>query len=336
MSFSVKIEPSGHTFTVDSGETILDAALRQGVSLTYGCRDGACGACLGKVLSGEVKYPDGQPIALTETDEAQGKAIFCQAHAQSDLVIESREVEIEADIPVKTLPCRISELTRLNHDVMLVKLTLPATERMQFLAGQYIDFLLKDGRHRSFSLANAPHVDDELELHIRHIDDGSFTGDVFESMKVKDLMRIEGPYGQFFLREDSDRPAIFMAGGTGFAPIKGIIEHALAAGIKRPFHIYWGARDKEDLYMHDLAKRWAETHEHIQYTPVLSEASDNNDEFRTGFVHDAIMADYTDLSRYEIYAAGPPAMVYAGRDAFPSQGLNLEHYFSDAFEFNKD
>ncbi|MCW9023914.1 MAG: CDP-6-deoxy-delta-3,4-glucoseen reductase [Gammaproteobacteria bacterium] len=336
MSFSVKIEPSGHTFTVESAESILDAALRQGINLSYGCRDGACGACLGKVISGEVVYPDEQPVALTETDKAQGKAIFCQAHAQKDLVIESHEVEIEADIPVKTLPCRVNELKRLNHDVMLIKLTLPATERMQFLAGQYIDFLLKDGRHRSFSLANAPHVDEELELHIRHIDDGNFTSEVFDNMKVKDLMRIEGPYGQFFLREESTRPAIFMAGGTGFAPIKGIIEHALAADIQRPFHIYWGVRSTEDLYMHELAQQWADTYDHIDYTPVLSDPSDNPDSFRTGYVHDAIIADYPDLSTYEIYAAGPPAMVYAGRDAFPAHNLDLEHYFSDAFEFNKD
>ena len=335
MSYSVTIEPSGHHFNVEADETILDAGLRQGHALPYGCRDGACGACLGKLISGQVTYPDGQPIALTETDEAQGMAIFCQAHAQSDLLIESHEVDEAKDIPIKTLPCKVIKHKKLNHDVMQLMLKLPETDRLQFLAGQYIDFLLEDGRHRSFSLANAPHVDDALELHIRHIDNGSFTGDVFDKMKVNDIMRIEGPYGQFFLREDSEQPIIFMAGGTGFAPVKGIIEHALAAGIKRPMHIYWGARTKEDLYMHELAQSWATDYEHISYIPVLSQP-EADDAFRTGYVHEAILADFPDLSGYEIYASGPPVMVYAGRDAFAAQGLNLDHYFSDAFEYNKD
>jgi len=336
MSYSVEIEPSGHRFSVEEDESILDAALRQGINLPYGCRDGACGACLGKLKSGQVSYPDGPPIALTEEDEAQGLAIFCQAHAQSDLIIESDEIESSSEIEIKTLPCRISTLKRLNHDVMLVTLKLPEAERMQFLAGQYIDFLLEDGRKRAFSLANAPHADHDLELHIRHVDNGRFTGQVFESLKVKDIMRIEGPYGQFFLREDSDRPIIFMAGGTGFAPIKGIIEHALAAGITRPIYLYWGARAREDLYMHEQAQQWADEHSHIEYRPVLSEDADDDWKGLRGYVHEAILRDFADLSGYEIYASGPPVMVYAGRDAFPQQGLDLNHYFSDAFEFSND
>ncbi len=335
MSYSVKVEPSGHHFNVEADETVLDAGLRQGVSLPYGCRDGACGACLGKLKSGQVSYPDGPPIALSEEDEEQGMAIFCQAHAQTDLVIESQEVEGGSDIEIKTLPCRISVLKRLNHDVMLVMLKLPESERMQYLAGQYIDFLLEDGRKRAFSLANAPHDDHDLELHIRHIENGRFTGQVFDSLKVKDIMRIEGPYGQFYLREDSDRPIIFMAGGTGFAPIKGIIEHILALGLTRPVHLYWGARKQEDLYMHELALEWTRAHSQIEYHPVLSDADDDW-QGRRGYVHDAIMADFADLSGYEIYASGPPAMVYAGRDAFPAQGLDLDFYYSDAFEFSND
>jgi len=337
MSYSVKIEPSGHSFTVEADESVLDAGLRQGVNLPYGCRDGACGACLGKLKSGQVSYPDGPPIALSEEDEAQAMAVFCQAHAQSDLIIESHEVEGSSDIPIKTLPCRINTLKRLNHDVMLVRLKLPEADRMQFLAGQYIDFLLENGRKRAFSLANAPNEDQELELHIRHVENGRFTGQVFESLKVRDIMRIEGPYGQFFLREDSDRPIIFMAGGTGFAPIKGIIEHALAAGITRPMHLYWGVRAYEDLYMHELAQQWADEYAHIEYHPVLSEvAADDAGPGQRGHVHAAIMADFPDLSGYEIYASGPPVMVYAGRDAFPAQGLNLDYYYSDAFEFSND
>ena len=337
MSFSVKVEPSGHSFSVDEGETVLDAGLRHGLALPYGCRGGACGSCLGKLIEGSVHYEDGTPMALSEEDAANNMAVFCQALPESDLVIESREVEGVAEIPVKILPTRVEVKERINHDVMLIKLKLPSTERMQFLAGQYVDFLLKDGRHRSFSLANAPHQDESLELHVRHIEGGRFTGEVFDHMKVKDILRIEGPHGSFFLREDSQRPIIFMAGGTGFAPIKGMIEHALAAGSTRPMHLYWGVRAKEDLYMDELAQQWASEHDFIQYTPVLSEPkAEDNWNGRTGYVHDAIMQDYADLSSYEIYASGPPVMVYAGRDAFPANKLDLDYYYSDAFEYNKD
>ena len=336
MSYSVKIVPSGHTFEVEENEAILEAALRQGLSLPYGCRSGACGSCIAKIVSGKIKYDgDNHPPAVTEDEHALGMTVLCQAQAASNLVIESREAKAEQDIQIRTLPCRIAAMERLNHDVMLLKLKLPTTDRLQFLAGQYIDLLLKDGRHRSFSLANPPHADELLELHIRHVEGGEFTTEVFDRMHVKDILRIEGPHGQFFLREDSDRPIIFMAGGTGFAPVKSMIEHALAAGITRPMHLYWGVRAREDLYLHEFAQKLAADYPHINYTPVLSEpkAADSWSG-RTGFVHEAILADHADLSGYEIYAAGPPVMVYAGRDHFPAQGLDLEHYISDAFEYN--
>jgi len=334
MSFCIKVEPSGHQFQVTEGENILQAALNQGLALPYGCRNGACGSCMGKLISGKIAYPQGNPITLSPEDVANGLVVFCQAEAKSDLVLESREVSQELDIQVKTLPTRISEMTRLNHDVMLLRLKIPASERMQFLAGQYIDILLKDGRRRSFSLANAPHNDELLELHIRHIDGGDFTSEVFDKMKPKDILRIEGPHGQFYLREDSTRPIILMAGGTGFAPIKGMLEHALAMGMSRPIHLYWGARAKQDLYQHDEAQAFAEAHAHITYTPVLSSPNDtDNWQGRTGYVHDVIMQDFPDLTAHEIYAAGPPVMVYAGRDAFPKNGMDLQFYYSDAFEF---
>jgi len=337
MSFSVKVEPSGHTFTVDSNESVLDAALRQGLTLPYGCRNGACGSCMGKVVEGKVNYPDGLPPALSEEQQLAGMALFCQARPETDLVIEAREAAANQDIPIKILPTRIAEMSRLNHDVMLLKLKIPSTERLQFLAGQYVDFVLPDGRRRSFSLANAPHDDEFLVLHIRHIEGGRFTGEVFDKMQVKDILRIEGPFGGFYLREESDRPMIFMAGGTGFAPIKGMIEHAFAAGISRPMHLYWGARARRDLYMEALPEQWLKEHPNFSYTPVLSEPMPEDSwQGRTGYVHEAVIQDYPDLGGYDIYASGPPVMVYAGRDAFPAQGMDLEHYYSDAFEYNKD
>ncbi len=336
MTNRVKIEPTGHEFNVNSDETVLDAAIRQGVHLPYGCRNGKCGKCMGKLLQGEVAYNEA-PSALSSADKANGMALFCQAHATTDLVIESREAETAADIPVVKLPCRLEALEKLNHDVMYLKLKLPATERMQFLAGQYIDFLLDEGKHRSFSIANAPHNDEYIELHIRHVTDGKFTTEVFANMKVKEMFRIEGPHGNFYIREKSNKPMIFMAGGTGFAPIKGMVEHALKTGMERPIHIFWGVHAREDLYMDDIARKFTKLNPLIRYTPVLSQPKDDDNwQGRTGWVHEAILEDYPDLSGYEVYAAGPPAMVYAAEDAFKAAGLAKENYISDAFEFNKD
>ena len=337
MSYSVRIESSDHVFQVDEGESVLTAALRQSIALPYGCRGGACGACKGEIKEGNVSYPDGLPSGISEDDHNKGYALFCEAVPESDLIIKSKELSVSDEIEVKILPCRIQEKEQLSHDVILIKLLLPKTERLQFFAGQYLNFLLKNGKHRSFSIANAPHDDEFIELHIRHIPDGKFTGEVFDEMKEKDMMRIEGPFGSFYLREESKRPIILMAGGTGFAPIKGIIEHALKIGLERPIHLYWGVRTKEDLYMDELAKSWTKQNPLIRYTPVLSEAKEeDNWTGRTGFVHHAIMEDYADLSQYEIYGSGSPAMVYAGRDEFVKNGVDLDHYFSDAFEYQKD
>lgn len=336
MSFTVRIEPSGHEFTVEEGESVLDAALRQGFAFPYGCRNGACGSCKGKVLAGEVEYLT-PPPALHEDDPENDIAVFCQARPRSDLQIEVREIGAAKDIPVKTLPCRIAGLERLNHDVMGVKLKLPVTERLQFLAGQYIDVLLRDGRRRSFSLANAPHDDAFLQLHVRRVGGGHFSEHLFTKAKEKDLLRIEGPLGSFFLREDSERPMILVAGGTGFAPVKGMIEHAIAEGIQRPIHLYWGARARRDLYLDELAAGWAAAHPNISYTPVLSQALPEDEwQGRSGYVHEAVVADFPDLSGFEVYASGPPPMVYAGRDAFTACGLDPEHYYSDAFEYAAD
>ena len=336
MTNRVKIETSGHEFSVNDDESVLDAAIRQGVHLPYGCRNGKCGKCMGKVVQGEVQYTE-EHSALSSTNKALGMALFCQAHAKTDLVIESRENETAKDIPVVKLPCRLEALEKLNHDVMYLKLKLPETERMEFLAGQYIDFLLKDGKHRSFSIANAPHNDEHIELHIRHISEGKFTTDVFANMKVKEMFRIEGPHGNFYIREKSKKPMIFMAGGTGFAPIKGMVEHALKIGLERPIHIYRGARALEDLYMDEVAKKFTKLNPLIRYTPVLSNPkAEDSWAGRTGWVHEAILQDYPDLSGHEVYAAGPPAMVYAAEDAFAAAGLAKENYISDAFEFNKD
>lgn len=333
MSFNTTIQPSGHSFPVEADETILEAGLRHGYTLPYSCRDGVCGACKGKVLQGEVDYGKYQASTLSPAEISVGMALFCCAKPKSDLVIECREVKTLNDIPVRTLPTRVHKMEKLADDVMVLYLKLPANERLQFLSGQYIDILQKEGKPRSFSLANAPHDDEFLELHIRNITGGTFTNHVFDEMKERDILRIKGPLGTFFLREDSDKPIIFVASGTGFAPIKGIIEHALQVGIQRPMHFYWGARTLADLYMLDKAKEWEKRG--IKFTPVLSEAlPTDNWKGRTGFVHQAVMEDYADLSGHQVYACGAPVVVEAAhRDYTTQRKLPNEEFFSDAFTF---
>ncbi|WP_371324210.1 CDP-6-deoxy-delta-3,4-glucoseen reductase [Dechloromonas sp. ZY10] len=334
MSYQVTVQPSGRQFTVEAEETLLDAALRQGLTLPYGCKDGACGACRGKVLCGEVDHGKAQPHALSDADKAAGTTLFCCATARSDLSIECKQVGAARDIPVKTLPARIEQLNRLAADVIELKLRLPANERLQFWAGQYVDILLKDGRKRSFSLANAPHDDALLQLHIRHVPGGAFTDPLFSTMKVKDILRLNGPHGSFYLREESTKPAILLAGGTGFAPIKAIVEHALAENCQRPLYIYWGARARADLYLPELPASWATAHAHVSYVPVLSEpAAGDAWDGRTGFVHRAVLADFADLSGFQVYACGAPVMIDAARQDFVAAGLPEEEFFADSFTF---
>jgi CDP-4-dehydro-6-deoxyglucose reductase len=333
VSHQVTIQPSGHQFTVKPGETLLSAALNAGFSLPYGCRNGACGACKGKILAGAVDYGVFQEGALSQEDKAQGLALFCCAKAETDLVIEVKEVGAARDIPIRTLPCRIEKMEKLAEDVMALWLKLPSNERLQFLPGQYIDFLLKDGKRRSFSLANSPEEDALLELHIRHVPGGQFTDHVFGAMKVKDIMRISGPYGSFFLRE-SDKPAIFVAGGTGFAPIKSILAHAFHHEIDRQFVLYWGAKTLADLYQAAVPGQWQGTRKNFSFIPVLSEP-DPADHWpgRAGFVHAAVLEDFADLSGYEVYACGAPPMVAAAKRDFTARGLPEDAFFSDSFEF---
>ena len=333
MTFQTVIQPSGHDFPIEKHETILEAALKHGYTLPYSCQDGVCGTCKGKVVAGQVDYGKYQEDALSETEKAAGMALFCCAKPLSDLTIECREVNILKDIPVKTLPCRVQKMNRPAPDVMVLSLKLPTNEHLQFLAGQYVDILLKDQKPRSFSLANPPHDEEFLELHIRNIAGGAFTQYVFETMKERDILRFKGPLGTFFLREDTDKPIILVASGTGFAPIKAIIEHALYIGIKRPMHFYWGGRKLADLYMLDKARNWENNG--IKFTPVLSEALPEDAwKGRTGFVHQAVLDDYSDLSAYEVYVCGSPVVVEAAhRDYSTQRGLPPEAFFSDAFTF---
>ena len=324
--------PCGHTLIARNGETVLEAALRQGLNLPYICRDGACGACKGKILKGTVDYGTYQEGVLTEAEKAQGKALFCCAKPLSDLDIECHEVDEHRRFPVKTMSFRVQKMERAAHDVMLVELVPEGDERMNFIAGQYVAVQLEDGTKRSYSIANAPHETEHMQLHIRRVEGGKFTGRVFSAMKEGDVLQVEGPYGNFYLREESDKPIIFMSGGCGFGAIKGILEHAFKVGLNRPMTLYWGARVPEDFYLVGLPEKWQQEHDNFKFIPVLSEPKPEHGwQGRTGLVHDAILQDYQALDNYQIYACGSPGMVEAGRAPFMAKGLPEDQYFSDAF-----
>ena len=335
--FKVKNSNSGVVFSVNEGESILSAALRQSVMLPYSCKNGTCGSCKGVVESGEVHYPFHPPMALSREDMAEGCALLCQAEPIEDLVIRVREIEAVRDIQVRKLPARVVEKTLLTPEVMRIKLKLPNAQRLQFLAGQYIDILLPECKRRAFSIASAPHSEDVIELHIRHVDGGGFTGWVFDEMEERAILRLEGPQGTFFIRNDkTDRPMVLVGGGTGFAPLKSMIEDLLEHHDTRPLHLFWGVRNQAELYMHEQARLWADQHEHIQYSTALTEPKDDDQASYTGFVHEAVLQKYPDLSAHDIYMSGPPAMIDASRTAFLAHGAVKRRIYFDSFEFGLD
>ncbi len=337
MSYQVTLKTSGKQFTVNPDETLLEAALRQNINLPYGCKNGACGSCKGKVLEGQVTHGEHSESALSRADETAGATLFCCAHPQSDLIIQAREVQGAGDMAIRKVPCRVNTITKPSSDVAILKLQLPAAERFQFLAGQYLEFLLKDGQRRAYSIATAPDQEGPLELHIRHLPGGLFTDFVFgakqPALKEKDILRFEGPLGSFFLREDSQKPIIFVAAGTGFAPIKSIIEQMQAKKIERSISLYWGGRRPSDLYLNTLCETWAQDLPNLKYIPVISDALPEDAwTGRSGFVHQAVMADHPDLKDFQIYACGAPVMINVARQDFSSKcHLPEEEFFADSF-----
>jgi len=337
-SFEVTIAGNGKTFQVREGENILMAALRQGVMLPYSCKNGTCGSCKGLLESGEVHYPFHPPLALEKSDFADGYALLCQAEPVEDLVIRVREIEAVRDIQVRMLPARVLEKTKLSDNVVRLQLRLPTGQRLQFLAGQYIDVLLSGGKRRAFSIASCPSLENEIELHIRHVEGGDFTGHVFDELKERDILRLEGPQGNFFVRNDRpERPMIMMGGGTGFAPLKSMIESLLEQGDRRTIHLYWGARSPAELYLDDLPASWAREYDHIHYRRAFSESGDDvPDGGFSGFVHEAVIADHDDLSGFDIYMSGPPAMIETSKRTFIEHGVPEDRLFYDSFEFGLD
>lgn len=328
---------NGRTFTVNEGESVLTAALRQGVMLPYSCKNGTCGSCKGRVLRGEVHYPFHPPLALERSDHAEGQALMCQAEPLEDLEIEVREIEAVRDIAVRLMPARVTGKTLLTPTVVRLWLKLPDAQRLQFLAGQYVDVLLAGGKRRAFSIASSPAHEDAIELHIRHVEGGDFTGYVFDTLKERDIIRLEGPLGNFFVRNDApERPLILVGGGTGFAPLKSMIEDLLERGDRREIQLYWGARNHAELYLDDLPVAWAREHPHIRYRRALCEDGRAGIDCFEGLVHAAVLADHRNLSGYDVYLAGPPAMIDAAKPALIAAGLDRDRLYYDSFEFGVD
>ena len=338
MTFQITVQPSGRTFTTETDEAILPAGIRQGIGLPYGCKDGACGSCKCRKIEGLVVHGPHQSKALSPEEEAAGYVLTCCAVPQSDVVLESRQVTEANAFPVKKMPARVASLERKSHDVIVLKLQLPANDTLRYHAGQYVEFILRDGARRSYSMANAPHNGPGVELHIRHMPGGKFTDHVFGAMKEKEILRVEGPFGSFFLREDSDKPMVLLASGTGFAPIKAVIEHMQHKGITRPATLYWGGRRPADLYLDDWVKAKLAEMPNLKYVPVISDALPEDQwAGRTGFVHQAVLADLPDLSGHQVYACGAPIVVdSARRDYLALGGLPEEEFFADSFTTEAD
>jgi len=342
MSFQITIQPSQHQFATEGDKSVLDAALAAGIVLPYSCRSGACSTCKAKVVSGSVEAGSSPAQILSADELAAGFTLLCQARATSDLVIESRELRLASDIQIRKIPSRVTAIARPTSDVALLTLQLPATETFRFHAGQYIEVILKDGKRRSYSMANAPHAASALELHIRHLNGGLFTDHVFGAgatvMKEREILRLEGPFGSFFLREDSQLPIVMLASGTGFAPIKSIVEHMVHENIARPITLYWGGRRPSDLYMNEIVEQWASTIPDFTYVPVISDAlPEDGWAGRTGFVHRAVMQDFPDLCGYQVYACGAPIVVDSARREFIAEcNLPEDAFFADSFTSEAD
>jgi CDP-4-dehydro-6-deoxyglucose reductase len=341
MTFTVTLTPSQRTIDVSRDEPILAAAIRQGIGLPYGCKDGACGTCKSRLLEGRVIHGAHQSKALSEAEEAAGLILTCCATPQTDCLVEARTVPGAGEFPILKMPGRVLSITREAADVVVLRIQLPANQNFQFHAGQYIEFILRDGARRSYSMANAPHnlgTPPSIELHIRHMPGGKFTDHVFGAMKEKDIVRMEGPFGSFFLREDSDKPMVLLASGTGFAPIKALIERLEELGSRRPAVLYWGARSRADLYLNDWAVSAAARLPNLRYVPVLSEPRpEDHWSGRTGFVHQAVMADLPDLSGHQVYACGVPIMVESAHRDFVAQcGLPDDEFYADSFTSEAD
>ena len=331
--YKITNEISGTNFLVTEKQSVLSAALERGVALPYGCQKGVCGKCKALIISGKVRKSAKKEAdkGITADDIASGFALMCQCKPMSDLVIAVDELQPSTQSPdkVKKFQSKVFNISYPSKDVAELKIKILGDDLMQFFPGQYIDLLHPKFEPRSFSIANMPNYNNIIELHIRMVAGGRFTSFVFTGLKEQSLLDLEGPKGSFYLR-DNKKPVIMLAGGTGFAPVKSMVEHSIAKEL-RDISIYWGVRDKADLYSR-LPYEWAKRYPQIKFIPVLSQAKSPYSG-RFGYVHNAVLEDYNDISGYDVYACGPPVMVESASKTFVSIGLDKKNFYYDAFEY---
>jgi CDP-4-dehydro-6-deoxyglucose reductase len=333
--YKVRIVPHERSISVAADQPLLSAAQLAGLPLPHSCRSGRCGSCRARLLEGRIEYVGAAPLGLTAQETREGYVLLCQALARSDLVVEARLIQSAALAEIKTLPARIAHRVQLAPDVMQLILRVPAVEPMDFLAGQYLDVLLEGGLRRSYSVANAPHAGSQFELHVRHVPGGAFSDGLFRSLREGALLKIEGPLGRFRYQA-GEQPVIFIAGGTGFAPIKAMLGQALGEASTRELYLYWGAREPSGIYEAALLRAWAERHPRLKVHTVLSATGVVAAPHRAGWVHEAVLEDHPGLAAFAIYAAGPPAMIAAIQRTFPAQGVAPEQLHLDAFDYAVD
>jgi CDP-4-dehydro-6-deoxyglucose reductase len=337
----ISLSTSDRNFSAAPDRPVLDAALEAGLNLPHSCKGGNCGACCARLLQGEVDYPNGKPLGLGESQAAEGLILLCQAHARTDLLLETFEVSAADLALVKRLPCRIERAEQLCHDVMSLYLRLPAAERFEFQPGQYIDILLSGGRRRSFSIASPPHDSRLLELHVRRAPGGEFTEQLFAGEISNTLLTIEGPLGHFVYRPPTrlsageDAPMLLIGGGTGLAPLMSMLRHVIENGLRREMALYWGVRNERDLYAHGALEQMTRRCGDLRYLAVLSEPSPQW-KGRRGLVHESVLGDIERLDRYDVYASGPPAMIEAVCSEFGRRGVAAARLRFDSFDYAPD
>lgn len=326
MAYQVRIAGTDQRFACDAGQNILDAALKAGIEMPYSCRKGVCGNCAGAVASGQVQCP---PAAAAIEP---GQHLFCQCRPLGDLEIVPAEWHRFDPAARKTFQAKVFRITPAADDVSVLQLRLPAGQRAKFKAGQYLQVALPDGSRRSYSMANPPHESDTLQLHIRHVAGGQFTQQLRE-LKPGDLLQVELPFGSFALREESTAPMLCVAGGTGFAPVKSLLDDLVKKGIRRPVTLVWGARDAAGLYLMAAVERWRKLLPGFTFVPAVEDAAQAA---ALGAFHgradEAVRAHCPSLAGHEVYCCGAPAMVAAVKQAcVHERGLDPHHFFSDVF-----
>lgn len=332
MQYTIHIEDRDIAFACGADESVLDGALAAGYEIPYSCRSGICGSCRGKIVGGTVSGGEGAGV-LADDERRDGHVLLCQAKPCSELAVAVRDIARRDPSASKTVAAKVYRTTRAAPDVTILQLRFPAGTRVRFKAGQYLHVHIGDGAIRHFSMANPPQLNDGVELHIRHVPGGKFSNHVAHHLQAGHTVDVSLPFGDFYLRDDSDKPKILVAGGTGFAPIKSIVEDAIKRRLTRPMVVYWGARREEDLYLAELPRKWAEKYPWFSFVPVLSESGPENCwSGRAGRVHEAVMDDFPSLAGHEVYACGAPAMINAARQGFVGErGLDRDAFYCDAF-----